>query len=49
MAGLGAHHLNLIHRDDIVAAALAACAAPAAAGNEALNGADDGRAAANAS
>lgn len=44
VAGLGAHHLNLIHRDDIVAAVLAAFAAPAASGNEALNVADDGRA-----
>lgn len=44
VAGLGTHHLNLVHRDDIVAAALAAFTAPAGQGNEALNLADDGAA-----
>ncbi|MBL9188735.1 MAG: NAD-dependent epimerase/dehydratase family protein [Opitutaceae bacterium] len=44
VAGVGTHHLNLIHRDDIVAAVLAALTAPASEGNEALNLADDGRA-----
>ncbi|MDP3073952.1 MAG: NAD-dependent epimerase/dehydratase family protein [Opitutaceae bacterium] len=44
VAGVGTHHLNLIYRDDIVAAVLAAFTAPASQGNEALNLADDGRA-----
>ncbi len=44
VAGVGAHHLNLIHRDDIAAAVLAALTAPPALGNEALNLADDGAA-----
>jgi nucleoside-diphosphate-sugar epimerase len=44
VAGTGEHHLNLIHRDDVVSA-IAACitAAPATA-NEILNVADNGRA-----
>lgn len=40
-AGTGAHRMNLIHRDDIVAAVVAAWTAPAATGSAVLNGADD--------
>ncbi len=42
--GQGGHRLNLIHRDDIVAAVLAAFRAPAAVLDEIFNVADDGRA-----
>jgi nucleoside-diphosphate-sugar epimerase len=41
IGGRGDHRLNLIHRDDIVAAALAAFAAPAPVANEIFNVADD--------
>ena len=40
IAGEGGHHLNLVHRDDVGAAVLALCAAPAAA-DEVFNVADD--------
>lgn len=38
--GSGAHHLNLVHRDDIVAAILACLNAPAALASEVFNVAD---------
>lgn len=41
LSGDGAHRLNLVHRDDIVAAVLAAWAAPASVRNEIVNLADD--------
>ena len=44
ISGLGQHHLNLIHRDDIVDAIAACFAAPAAVANEVINLADDGAA-----
>lgn len=44
VAGVGEHHLNLIHRDDIVTAVTACFAAPATLQNEVFNLADDGRA-----
>jgi nucleoside-diphosphate-sugar epimerase len=40
LGGSGAHRLNLIHRDDIVAAALACLAAPEAIGSQIFNVAD---------
>lgn len=42
LGGRGDHRLNLIHRDDIVAAVLAAFAAPEKIANETFNVADDG-------
>jgi nucleoside-diphosphate-sugar epimerase len=44
MAGRGDYHLNLIHRDDIVAAVWAALGAPPAVANEIFNVSDDGAA-----
>lgn len=44
VGGKGEHHLNLIHRDDAVAAIAAAFAAPASVGSQVLNVADDGAA-----
>jgi nucleoside-diphosphate-sugar epimerase len=44
MAGRGDYHLNLIHRDDIVAAMWAALGAPPVVANEILNVADGGAA-----
>jgi nucleoside-diphosphate-sugar epimerase len=44
MAGRGDYHLNLIHRDDIVAAMWAAWGAPPEVANEIFNVADDGAA-----
>lgn len=44
MSGLGPHHLNLVHRDDIVAAIRACLDAPPAVRNETFNVADDGAA-----
>jgi nucleoside-diphosphate-sugar epimerase len=44
LAGRGEHHLNLIHRDDIVSAILAAFAAPASVPSGVFNVADDGAA-----
>jgi nucleoside-diphosphate-sugar epimerase len=44
MAGRGDYHLNLIHRDDIVAAMWAALGAPPKVANEIFNVADDGTA-----
>lgn len=44
VAGVGGHHLNLIHRDDAVAAILACFAAPGERGSARLNVADDGAA-----
>ena len=44
MAGRGDHRLNLIHRDDIVAAMWAALGAPPVVANEIFNVADDGAA-----
>ncbi|HEV8073259.1 MAG TPA: NAD-dependent epimerase/dehydratase family protein [Opitutaceae bacterium] len=44
MAGRGDYHLNLIHRDDIVAAMWAALGAPPVVANEVFNVADDGAA-----
>ncbi len=44
MAGRGDHHLNLIHRDDIVAAMWAAFGVPPVVANEIFNVADDGAA-----
>lgn len=44
LAGQADHRLNLIHRDDIVAAVVAAWARPAAAAGEVFNVADDGAA-----
>jgi nucleoside-diphosphate-sugar epimerase len=41
MAGRGAHHLNLAHRDDICAAVLAAFTAPASVSDEIFNVVDD--------
>jgi len=41
IGGRGAHRLNLIHRDDIVAAIIAAFAAPSGIANEIFNVADD--------
>ncbi|MGH7946976.1 MAG: NAD-dependent epimerase/dehydratase family protein [Opitutaceae bacterium] len=43
VAGSGEHHLNLIHRDDIVTAIAACLTAPAAIANQIFNAADDGR------
>ena len=43
VAGTGEHHLNLIHRDDVVSAIAACITAAPDAGNEILNVADDGR------
>ncbi|AOS45758.1 dTDP-glucose 4,6-dehydratase [Lacunisphaera limnophila] len=40
LTGTGGHHLNLIHRDDIVAAILACLHAPATVGSEIFNVAD---------
>jgi nucleoside-diphosphate-sugar epimerase len=42
LGGRGEHRLNLIHREDIVAAVLAAFAAPAEIANEIFNVTDDG-------
>ena len=42
VTGRGEHRLNLIHRDDAVAAILACFRAPAGRGNEVYNVADDG-------
>jgi nucleoside-diphosphate-sugar epimerase len=42
VGGRGEHRLNLIHRDDIVAAVLTAFAAPEKIANETFNVADDG-------
>lgn len=44
VSGNGAHHLNLIHRDDIVTAIRACLAAPATVADEIFNVADDGAA-----
>jgi nucleoside-diphosphate-sugar epimerase len=44
MAGRGDFHLNLIHRDDIVAAVWAALGAPPEVANEVFNVSDDGAA-----
>lgn len=44
VAGRGTHHLNLIHRDDIVTAITACLAAPDTVANEIVNLADDGAA-----
>ena len=44
VTGTGEHHLNLIHRDDIVTAVAACAGAPPAIANEIFNLADDGRA-----
>ena len=44
IGGRGEHRLNFIHRDDIVAAVLAAFAAPVKIANETFNVADDGAA-----
>ncbi|MBL9203298.1 MAG: NAD(P)H-binding protein [Opitutaceae bacterium] len=44
VAGVGTHHLNLIHRDDIASAVCLCFSAPLGVGNEALNLADDGAA-----
>ncbi len=44
LAGRGEYHLNLIHRDDIVSAILAAFAAPASVPSGLFNVADDGAA-----
>jgi nucleoside-diphosphate-sugar epimerase len=44
VAGEGEHRLNLIHRDDAVAAILACLGAPAAVGSAVFNVADDGAA-----
>jgi nucleoside-diphosphate-sugar epimerase len=44
IAGSGAHHLNLVHRDDIVAAVFAAFQSPPSVGNRIFNVADDGAA-----
>jgi nucleoside-diphosphate-sugar epimerase len=44
VSGLGAHHLNLIHRDDACAAIWAAFATPAAMDGGIFNVADDGAA-----
>lgn len=41
VAGIGDHRLNLVHRDDAVAAVLACWAAPVDTANEVLNVADD--------
>jgi nucleoside-diphosphate-sugar epimerase len=43
IAGVGDHHLNLIHRDDITAAAAACLAAPDTHGSDVFNVADDSR------
>jgi nucleoside-diphosphate-sugar epimerase len=42
VTGAGEHHLNLIHRDDIVTAVAACAGAPPAVANEIFNLADDG-------
>jgi nucleoside-diphosphate-sugar epimerase len=44
VSGTGNHHLNLIHRDDIVTAVAACLSAPKRIANEVFNVADDGRA-----
>jgi nucleoside-diphosphate-sugar epimerase len=44
VSGLGDHHLNLIHRDDIVAAVMACFLAPATVTSQVVNLADDGHA-----
>ena len=44
VSGTGDHHLNLIHRDDIVSAVAACLTSANVNGNEILNVADDGRA-----
>lgn len=44
VAGSGSHHLNLIHRDDIVTAVAASLTAPSAVKDEVFNVADDGSA-----
>ncbi len=44
MAGRGDYHLNLIHRDDIVAVVWAAFGAPPMVANEIFSVADDGAA-----
>jgi nucleoside-diphosphate-sugar epimerase len=44
IAGVGEHHLNLIHRDDIVAAVAGAMSAPETNNDEVFNVADDSRA-----
>ncbi len=41
IAGEGAHHLNLVHRDDVCGAVLALLAAPAESAEGAFNVADD--------
>jgi nucleoside-diphosphate-sugar epimerase len=44
VAGVGTHHLNLIHRDDVVSAIWAAFGAPVMPAGEIFNVADDGAA-----
>lgn len=44
VTGVAEHHLNLIHRDDIVTAVAACAGAPPAIANEIFNLVDDGRA-----
>jgi nucleoside-diphosphate-sugar epimerase len=44
VTGAGEHHLNLIHRDDIVTAIAACAVAPSSIANEVFNLTDDGRA-----
>ena len=44
VGGTGEHHLNLIHRDDIVSAIGACITSPQTIANETFNVADDGRA-----
>jgi nucleoside-diphosphate-sugar epimerase len=44
VSGTGDHHLNLIHRDDIVSAVAACITAPTSVASEVFNVADDGRA-----
>jgi len=44
VSGAGEHHLNLVHRDDIVSAIAACITAPASVANEIFNVTDDGRA-----
>jgi nucleoside-diphosphate-sugar epimerase len=40
LVGAGSHHLNLVHRDDVVAAILACCGAPPDTADEIFNVAD---------
>lgn len=44
LPGIGTHHLNLVHRDDVVEAILLALAAPAGTVDRIFNVADDGAA-----